>query len=347
MQDFWAFHAAAEGAANGAGALLYDRAYFQALFPHMTGLLWLYPPTMLIFLEPFGALAYGDAKLIWVLINFIGVVAAAYYCSKENIVLAALAVLSPAFYVVLYTGQLSVVFAILLAAGLVYSKTRPLLAGLCLGLLSVKPQLGLLVPFFLVFNGAWRAFFSAGVVATLLCVGALMFYGVEVWTAFLRSIVSTHIAFSQTAEMNGRVAFIDVLRLAGITPAVSLAIAFTGLGLSLMTIRSAISNGASMRALSALTMMLIVVTAPYLWIYEWVFVMLATLLFFSTKPVLLRKSAHVVFLCLWYAPLLPYLGGGLNYAPVIWLSAAMTTFLMYDDIRRQKVTSLQPVLSAL
>ena len=53
---------------------------------------------------------------------------------------------------------------------------RPVIAGLLLGALVVKPHLALLVPFWLAAGGQWRAFLAAG--ASALCLLAIS------WLAF-------------------------------------------------------------------------------------------------------------------------------------------------------------------
>ncbi len=332
LQDFWAFHAAAQTIPSGFVSSLYDAVYFQSLFARDTGLLWLYPPTMLILLEPFAAMSYGHAKAIWVLSSIAGFAALAFYVNGKNTVLMVLAVLSPAMYSVLYTGQLGVLFAILLVVGLVHAKSRPLLAGLCLGLLSVKPQLGLLVPFFLIFTGAWRAFIVAGIVTVSLCIGSVALYGTETWVAFWNSLTNTHISFVQSEPGNGRIAFIDILRLGGLSRVTAAGIAGSVLIMSIPILRLAARQVPDQRALAALTIMLTIITTPYLWIYEWVFVVLAVFLFLSTKPDLSRKYKQGLLLLVWYMPLLPYLGLGINFGPLAWASALAMTVFMYRSL---------------
>ena len=49
----------------------------------------------------------------------------------------------------------------LIALGLTLLSSRPWLAGLLIGLASVKPHFGVLIPLALVAGGYWRSFFSA------------------------------------------------------------------------------------------------------------------------------------------------------------------------------------------
>jgi hypothetical protein len=61
---------------------------------------------------------------------------------------------------------------------------RPVLAGVCLGLLTYKPQYGLLFPIVLIAAGHWRVFVSAGVTAVVVAFASWLAFGTESWLAF-------------------------------------------------------------------------------------------------------------------------------------------------------------------
>jgi hypothetical protein len=58
-------------------------------------------------------------------------------------------------------------------------------AGVLLGLLTIKPQLGILIPIALIAAGAWRAILSAVVTTALLVAGSIALFGIAPWTAYL------------------------------------------------------------------------------------------------------------------------------------------------------------------
>jgi glycosyl transferase family 87 len=62
--------------------------------------------------------------------------------------------------------------------------TRPVLSGICLGLLTYKPQYGLLFPLALIAASEWTVFFSAGVTAIALAFASWLAFGTESWQAF-------------------------------------------------------------------------------------------------------------------------------------------------------------------
>ena len=82
-------------------------------------------------------------------------------------------------------GQNGFLTASLIGGFLLLLPTRPVLAGICLGLLSYKPQYGLLFPLVLIATAQWRAFISAGVVTVLLAIASWLAFGTESWQAFV------------------------------------------------------------------------------------------------------------------------------------------------------------------
>ncbi|MFP3386992.1 glycosyltransferase 87 family protein, partial [Tritonibacter sp. SIMBA_163] len=68
--------------------------------------------------------------------------------------------------------------------GLLLAPTRSLLGGLLLGLLTVKPHLGILVPFCLVAAGNYRAVASATFVSVAMVVLSGVLFGSEIWPLF-------------------------------------------------------------------------------------------------------------------------------------------------------------------
>ena len=67
-----------------------------------------------------------------------------------------------------FFGQNGAFTAALLVGGLLAAPKRPILAGVLFGLLTVKPQLGILIPFCLLASRNWRAFASAAVTTVTL-----------------------------------------------------------------------------------------------------------------------------------------------------------------------------------
>jgi hypothetical protein len=84
-------------------------------------------------------------------------------------------------------GQNGFLTAGLMAGCLALLQRSPWRAGILLGLLTVKPQFGVLFPLFLLLDRRWTAFAAATLTTVLLAMASLLFFGIEVWLAFLDS----------------------------------------------------------------------------------------------------------------------------------------------------------------
>jgi hypothetical protein len=77
---------------------------------------------------------------------------------------------------------------------------RPVLAGACLALLTIKPHLGLAAPFALVAGRKWRAIVATAVGAALMLAAAHLAFGAGIWTAFRDSIRLSSNIFAADAD---------------------------------------------------------------------------------------------------------------------------------------------------
>jgi len=90
----------------------------------------------------------------------------------------------PAAFLTISHGQNAFLSAALFGGAVYLLPSRPVVAGILFGLLTFKPQLGLLIPFVLVAGGYWRTIFAAGGTLIALVLGSAMVLGVEIWTTF-------------------------------------------------------------------------------------------------------------------------------------------------------------------
>ena len=144
---------------------------------------WHYPPPFLFVASLLARLPYGAAFMGWVFISLIPylVVVRAIVGRPFGwmLALAAPMVLNNAL-----VGQNGFFTAALIGGTLYLMPVRPVLAGICLGLLSYKPQYGLLFPLVLIAASQWTVFFSAAVVTVLMAVVSWLAFGTESWQAF-------------------------------------------------------------------------------------------------------------------------------------------------------------------
>ena len=145
---------------------------------------WSYPPHFLLLAVPFGAMPYLLGLFCW---SVAGMLCYLTACLKkawrlDDFLILALA---PASVSALFAGQNGLFTAALLIGGLRLCGTRPVWAGVCFGLLTIKPQLGVLLPFALLASRQWTVIASASVTAAAtICLSGLLF-GFETWVLYI------------------------------------------------------------------------------------------------------------------------------------------------------------------
>lgn len=85
-------------------------------------------------------------------------------------------------------GQNAALTATLVLLALVLLEKRPVLAGICIGLLSIKPHLAVLFPIALACGGMWVAFASAAVTATVFTAISVFVFGTAIIPVFLHGL---------------------------------------------------------------------------------------------------------------------------------------------------------------
>src|ERR1700756_5317689 len=144
---------------------------------------WHYPPPFLFVATFLAQFPYAVAFVGWVSVSFVP-----YLVMMRAIVGRSFGLLlAVAFPLVLnntLVGQNGFLTAALIGGTLYLMPTRPVLSGICLGLLTYKPQYGLLFPLVLIAASQWKVFFTAGCVALALASLSWLAFGVESWQAF-------------------------------------------------------------------------------------------------------------------------------------------------------------------
>jgi alpha-1,2-mannosyltransferase len=192
-------------------------AQFYPEFPHHN---WSYPPHLLLMTWPLAFLPYLPAYLVWCAVGMALYVLAASEGGRRRERLFMLAV-APAAWMNIFTGQNGFLTSALLIGGLAQLGRRPILSGICFGLLSIKPQLGLLLPVMLVLTGQWRAILAAIATTVILVVATGLMFGFEIWPEYFRlvpPVLSAILAEGQglftimmpTVFMNARIAHLPL-----------------------------------------------------------------------------------------------------------------------------------------
>jgi alpha-1,2-mannosyltransferase len=198
--DFFNIWSAARLALEGRAMDLFDSQRFYEAQKMMLGAdigfrPFFYPLFLLPFAAGFGLLAFPAALGVYLVLTFVFYAAAvaARRPKPWGIVLALL--LSPASFETIVGGQNGFLTAALFIGGLRLLSAQPVLAGVLLGLLSIKPQLCLLVPVALVAGKHWKTLFSAAAAFIALAGGSVLLFGIEVWQAYI------HVSFPAQREL--------------------------------------------------------------------------------------------------------------------------------------------------
>ncbi len=144
-----------------------------------------YPPPFLFVVAVLGCAPFAVSYVGWIALTF-----APYAAVVRGLVGRPvgwwLALAFPALFYNFAIGQNGCLTAALLGGTLLFIPTRPILAGICLGLLTYKPQYGPLFPLVLVATAQWRVILAAAVTALAISAASLLVFGSESWLAFFQ-----------------------------------------------------------------------------------------------------------------------------------------------------------------
>jgi len=186
---FWsASHLSLQGHAVDAYNFALLRKVESDALGHPAGMLpWLYPPSFLLVVYPFALLPWKIAAIL-----FLGTTYAAFVKAISVIVDRRTAVIVatafPGALLAALAGQNGLLTASLVAFGLALLPRRPVLAGVCFGILCVKPQLAVLVPFALLCARSWRALGALVLTALAMLTVSVALFGVQTLVAFLHNM---------------------------------------------------------------------------------------------------------------------------------------------------------------
>jgi len=208
--DFQCFWAASKVALTEGPTAVYDldamrvaQVALHARADAPTGCMFVYPPVSLLLFLPLAFLPYTVSAVAW-----LASTAAAYALALRALLPGWAAVMPflafPAAFLNAWYGQSGFLSAALLGTAAVQMAKRPVLAGVCLGCLVYKPQLGLILPLGLAAAGRWRAFVAASATVLGFAGAATAAFGFEIWPAFLTSVER---ALRWMEATPGRIAF--------------------------------------------------------------------------------------------------------------------------------------------
>ena len=192
--DYVVFWTAAKAMAAGDAAAIYDPAALKEWFARIAPngenlrLTWQYPPTYYFVIGFLALFPYGLGYAAWTGGGFAIFAVSARKAGVRGTAYL-LILLAPVAFQAAITGQNGFLTASLFLGATLLPDKRPVVAGLCAALLTIKPQLGLLIPIAYIAGGHWRAFGVAAAGAVLLAGASVAVFGLDAWSAFFESVL--------------------------------------------------------------------------------------------------------------------------------------------------------------
>ena len=147
-----------------------------------------YPPTFMLFTYPLSFLPYLIAFAVWIAVTLL-----LYGTTIHSIIprpVTVMAAVTPfAVLVNIQYGHNGFVTASLIGLSLALMERRPCVSGILLGLLTFKPQFGILFPIALLASRDWCVFFSAVGAVAAISLTAALFFGYEGWPLFFHTLI--------------------------------------------------------------------------------------------------------------------------------------------------------------
>lgn len=190
--DFVTFWAASHIALTGNAQDAYDVHLLlkaeQLVIPAVKrNYVWLYPPTFYLVVLPLSLLSYTAAYWTFMLSTLGSYILVLRRVIRGRTAMWCLAGFS-GLWLNLFCGQNAFLTAALCGAALLSIERRPVLAGLLIGLLAIKPHLAILFPVALIAIRAWRTMITAAVTAITFTAIGTSILGTDVLKGFLANL---------------------------------------------------------------------------------------------------------------------------------------------------------------
>ena len=290
------------------------QAFLEGLYGKLPYHLWSYPPTYGLIAAAFAWLSPWADVLTFDAVTMAMLAAVLRLAGKSWWFVAAM-LLAPAALESAMEHQNGALMTALLGGGLLLLAQRPRLSGVLIGLATIKPQLGLVLPLYLL-RRSRLAFAYAALVAVLLAAAALWAFGQAAWAGFINftSPMMTSVLFTgQPPEFAG-----------GLISVFAVAKPFVGvhgalLAQGVVSVAAALA-GLKTRSVPAL-LILSALACPYLHDYDLLGATLATALLVEERlKTGFAPGEPVLYFLAWFGPgLLPWMPQYAHLAPVALL----------------------------
>lgn len=172
--------------------MLFDRMAYHWAQSDIFGFMvffhnWSYPIDILFIAYPFSWMPYPAALALWSVLGiatYVAVVLPRIPVEQRTWAIAAL-LIAPASLVNIVSGQNGFFTTGLMLGAIALLDRRPYLAGVLIGLLTMKPHLGVVIGLVLIVTFNWRAILSASVTTVVIVGASIAVWGIAPWVTYL------------------------------------------------------------------------------------------------------------------------------------------------------------------
>lgn len=151
---------------------------------------FVYPPSGLLLFLPFGALPFWIAYGLWTAATaalFVGLTVR--FAPSHKVMASLIALVASPCATVVFVGQATFLIGAMAILAVVWLKSRPIAAGVLLGLAAaIKPQAMLLAPLVLIAGGHWRTLIAAGAAGAVAGLVSILAFGPRLWLDWIEAL---------------------------------------------------------------------------------------------------------------------------------------------------------------
>jgi hypothetical protein len=307
--DFTAFWAAAKLALAGDAVSAFDpnvlRAAQQLPFSQPPGdLLWLYPPAWHIVIMPLGLLPFTAAYIVYSAVTIAAFALALRPLAAPLPGGVPLVLAGPGVLIILLLGNNSLLWtAGLVAALAMLAQGRMVLAGLLIALLTLKPQLGLLIPFALAFGGYWRTVLWACAGTVVIAAASTAAMGIDYWGHFFTMLrFMSDLMQTEIVRFERMMTWYALARLGGAGHGIAFVLQLAVSAAAVAAVAWAWSRENASTDIKAATLCIAIpLAAPYAYHYEMTLTLAAGMLL-ARDGFGANRSERLWLLALWLGP---------------------------------------------
>ncbi|MGY3547826.1 hypothetical protein ACVWZ4_003215 [Bradyrhizobium sp. USDA 4472] len=271
--DFAAFHIVAQRIWLGDLDLTYRLAAFTKMQMAAAGgatavMPWTYPPQFDLLLAPLAFLPGWAAYALFTTVTLAAYLMTLRVIAGNNLALV-LVVFFPAIAITIAIGQNGLLTGALIGLICINAERRPVLSGIALGIMVIKPHLAVTAGIYVLMTRRWTAVLTAAIVVIASSLVCALAFGPQIWSAWLGSIREAASYLEEGRyQLFRMISAYAALYNAGLPPAGAFWGQMAMAALALVTVALAVARGPSPRFALGVVAVTSVMISPYAYDYD-------------------------------------------------------------------------------